>query len=239
MSYSAPLLAAIAVILALAPAASATPRDDAARVLALFDHEPGVLEVQDAAARYAKVHPEVYDTWLDQAAWAYALPDKVEGEIRHTGDDDKDVRTTTATNTLTDTVAKDQQLLLQLEVRWNLSRLLYNKDKLTAAKDISKLVERREDVLTTINKLYFARRSLQANAVLDPPGTAKEMITAELRVAGLTADLDALTGGWFSQELAKRQKAAASRRGPTPARAAGPAPTPRPAPAIGGTTSTP
>lgn len=222
----------LASALLAAPAASAgTPRDDAARVLALFDHEPSVLEVQDAASRYAQVHPDAYDAWLDQAAWAYILPDKVEGQLRRTDDDDIDVRaviggTDTEQNTLQ---VRDEQLRLELKVRWDLSKLLFNPKKLTAAKDISKLVERREDVLTTVNKLYFARRELQATAVLQPPDTVKDMIKTELRLASLTADIDALTGGWFSEKVSRRARSAQPATftlGAPRARAPTPAPVP-------------
>ncbi len=227
---------ALALALLVASPAAAGPRDDAARVLALFDHEPSVLEVQNAAARYAQVHPGAYDAWLDQAAWAHILPDKVEGKVRRTDDDDIDIRAVLNTgeanpeqNTLQ---VRDEQMMLELKVRWNLSKLLFNPQKLKAARDVSKLVERREDVLTTVNKLYFARRELQATAVLQPPETVKDMIKTELRLASLTADIDALTGGWFSEEVNRRArsaKPAASFKVKPKARPA-PAPEPEPEP---------
>ena len=89
-------------------------------------------------------------------------------------------------------------------VEWDFSRLLFNPDTLTASRERSRIIERREDLLTTVNKLYFARRQLQAETALKPIEDTKRLIRTELRLASLTADLDALTGGWFSKRLSKR-----------------------------------
>ena len=84
---------------------------------------------------------------------------------------------------------------------WDLSRLVFDQDEYNAAKELSKIVTRREDLLTTINKLYFARRQLQAMAFLSPAKSTQKALKHELQLAGLTADLDALTGGWFSRQV--------------------------------------
>ena len=181
-----------------------SPAEEARRVLASFAHEPTVLEVQRAAAEYAEVAPEVYASWRGQTEWANLLPERVNGEIYYLDRDEKDVRTTQSTQSQAETVSLDDHVRYKAVVEWDFSRLLFNPDTLTASRERSRIIERREDLLTTVNKLYFARRQLQAETALKPIEDTKRLIRTELRLASLTADLDALTGGWFSKRLSKR-----------------------------------
>ena len=184
---------------------SATPslaqdtKSEARRLLAKFSDEPGVVEVQRAAASYARVNPSAYDAWVDSARWAYFLPRSLRGQLRRTDGDQSDVRTTTSG--LSDLVSTDQQLLLELRADWDLTRLVFNRDGITASRQIERLVNQREDILTTVNKLYFARRQIQVELELEPPTSVERAVKSQLRVDALTADLDALTGGWFSKQL--------------------------------------
>jgi hypothetical protein len=104
---------------------------------------------------------------------------------------------------------------LEVEVQWDLSKLIFNPDKLKVSKEISNLVELREEVLTTVNKLYFARRRLQVEVLINPPRTLRQAVHSSLRVDSLTADLDALTGGWFSRQL-KAAKLRSSKKATRP-----------------------
>jgi hypothetical protein len=149
------------------------------------------------------VNPGSYEQWLTASNWAHALPERIKGEVQQLTRDEKDVRTTSSTNSLSELLALDDHLRLELEVQWDLSKLIFNPDKLKASKEISNLVELREDILTTVNKLYFARRRVQIERVLNPPQSLRHAVNVALNIASLTADLDALTGGWFSRQLKK------------------------------------
>jgi len=197
------------------PTLAQSPVEEARRVLASFAHEPSVLDVQRAAANYAKVSPDAYASWRGQTAWANLLPERLNGEYYYLDRDEKDVRTTQSTGSQAETVSIDDHARYKAVVEWDLSRLVFNPDTLTASRETSRIIERREDLLTTVNKLYFARRQLQADKALRPAGDAKSEIRLALRLASLTADLDALTGGWFSKQLKARSSAA------TPARTRG------------------
>jgi hypothetical protein len=172
-----------ALLGSIAPAHAEPPsgaKAEALRILARFNHEPTVVEVQNAAARYARVNPGAYENWLSESNYAHALPRRLLGRVRRTDNDDRSARTTNAsTGSLSDTVSARDQLQLEVLAEWDLSRIVFNRDGILAARQVERIVNQREDVLTTVNKLYFARRQLQA-------------------------DLDALTGGWFSTEVAKR-----------------------------------
>ena len=169
-----------------------------------FHHEPSVREVQRAAARHARVNPGAYGHWLAASSWAHALPERVKGELQHLSRDEKDVRTTSSTNSLSELLALDDHLRLELEVQWDLSKLIFNPDKLKASKEIANLVELREDILTTVNKLYFSRRRVQVEQILNPAQNLRHAVNVSLNIKSLTADIDALTGGWFSREMRRR-----------------------------------
>jgi hypothetical protein len=66
------------------------------------------------------------------------------------------------------------------------------------AQDIVKL---RDKVLDEVTRLYFDRRRLQVDLLLNPPSDMKKLIDDELRLQELTANIDALTGGQFSASL--------------------------------------
>jgi hypothetical protein len=185
-------------------------RAEAARILERFDHEPTIVQTQQAASRFARVNPGAYDTWLAESNAAHLLPRRLLGRVRSSRDDDRSARTTNAsTGSLSDTVSASDQLQLEVLAEWDLSRLVFNRDGILAARQIERIVNQREDILTTVNKLYFARRQLQAELALDAPASVQKGIQMQLRIEGLTADLDALTGGWFSKKL----DAAAARAG--------------------------
>ena len=180
------------------------PRTEALRILQKFSAEPTIVDVQQAASRYARVNPQAYDSWLSAANLAYILPRNLRGRVRSTADDQRDVRT--SSGAISDLVSVDEQAQYELTADWDLTRLVFNRDQITAARQIERIVNQREDILTTVNKLYFARRQLQVEMELDDGGSVERAIKSQLRIDALTADLDALTGGWFSKQLAIRAR---------------------------------
>lgn len=190
---------ALALSALAAPAHAQDARADAKKLLARFSAEPTIVEVQRAAAEYARVNPGAYDSWVDSARWAYLLPRSLRGQLRRTDSDQTDVRTTTSG--LSDLVSTDAQLQLELRADWDLTRIVFNRDGINAARQVERLVNQREDILTTVNKLFFARRQLQVELELEPPSSVERAVKSQLRIDALTADLDALTGGWFSKQL--------------------------------------
>jgi hypothetical protein len=199
------------------PVSGRSAAEEARRVLASFGHEPTILEVQSEAARHGLVDASAYESWRSQTAWANLLPERLNGEYYYLDRDETDVRTTQSTQSVSQTISVDDHARYKAVVEWDLSKLIFNSDTLQASRETSRLVERREDLLTTVNKLYFARRQLQAELVLKPIENTKTLIRTHLRLASLTADLDALTGGWFSRKVTARTSDA-RRPGASPVR---------------------
>ncbi|MFH1783224.1 MAG: hypothetical protein ABH848_06375, partial [Candidatus Omnitrophota bacterium] len=62
-------------------------------------------------------------------------------------------------------------------------------------------VQLRDDIMDEVTRVYFERRRVQIEKELSPPSNKKEGIELNLRIQELTADLDALTGGYFSKNI--------------------------------------
>jgi len=63
------------------------------------------------------------------------------------------------------------------------------------------MVELRDDILDDVTRTYFERRRLQVTLLANPPNDPQRLLEQELRVQELTALIDGLTGGFFSQHL--------------------------------------
>ena len=62
-------------------------------------------------------------------------------------------------------------------------------------------VELRQDILAEITKLYFDRRRLQVEILLNPKVDIHQKTKRLIRLAELTAAIDGLTGGFLSRAL--------------------------------------
>lgn len=83
---------------------------------------------------------------------------------------------------------------------WNLPQLVFNAEEL----DVASLAGLIQGILKEVTRLYYMRRRLQMDLILNPPTDEATRLTKELRLEELTALLDAMTGGYFEKELKKR-----------------------------------
>ena len=95
----------------------------------------------------------------------------------------------------------DPSKSLGVSVNWNLSELIWNDDQTSIDTRSRLLVQLRDDVLNDVTRTFFERRRLQVELLTDPPANPKIQLEKELRLQELTALIDGLTGGWFSQQL--------------------------------------
>jgi hypothetical protein len=66
------------------------------------------------------------------------------------------------------------------------------------------MVQLRDDILDEVTRTYFERRRLQVEAMLFDEKDLQKEIERYLRIQELTANLDALTGGYFSEHINSR-----------------------------------
>ncbi len=163
----------------------------------IFNNEPTIKDVQNVAIEYAEVHPDKIKNWREQAAKRAILPDLSVGLDRYVTDL---LHWDSGTNP--DTFLKgDDAVSWDVSLTWDLGDLIWN-DAQTSIDTRSRLmVQLRDDILDELTRTYFERRRLQIEAFLSPPQDLKEKLEKELRIQELTADLDALTGGYFSRKI--------------------------------------
>jgi hypothetical protein len=94
---------------------------------------------------------------------------------------------------------RDRGVSADVQVIWDLDQVAAPDDAIAISRERRLVVELRDQVLERVNRLYFERlRAGDALAAADDAAKRREL---ELRVAELTAQLDAWTGGRFSRLL--------------------------------------
>jgi len=208
------LTAIISVALLLGASSLVFAQDNVDQILAQFDDEPTVLEVQEAAMAYAGIDSDAISGWVGRANGANALPKQLEYRFQFE-DENRDLERftrdfnpdgTTLGEEQRDELREQDEIRHQVTAEWDLSELVFNPDVLRAAREVGRQAKLREDILTTVTKLYYERRRAQIDMVLNPPEDASDRLRKELRIQELTADIDALTGAWFSGELRRAGK---------------------------------
>ncbi len=169
--------------------------DKAAAVLQNFSHEPSFREIQKAAIEYAEVHPEKIAKWRRAAKRKALLPRLTLGI-----DQSKDDYYYGGVQ-----VGDDEDTGWDITCTWDLGELIYNGDQTSIDVRSKLMVQLRDDILDEVTRLYFERRRLQIELLQNPPKDVNEFIEKELRLQELTADIDAMTDGYLSQEIERRK----------------------------------
>jgi competence protein ComEA len=186
----------------LAPQLGRDVSNDVVRkVLMRFAGEPTVREVQTRAVDYVRVHPDVIDSWRTRARVSGIAPQfrtKGVGILRN---DLRKVTNLDATVSEIEATTDSDIGRLELSARWDLDRLIFEPEELSVAREAVRTATLRDRVLEEVTRRFFERRRLQVDLELAPPTDLSERVRKELRLQELTADIDAFTGGWFSDKL--------------------------------------
>ncbi len=206
------------LLLGIGEAQDASPEPPSAEaraeaLLASFDHEPSVRQVQVWAEATAEVDPESVRRWLRSSQTFAALPE-LRAELRVADDYGNSFAVFDADgNEVTSNQGPRQDVLTDSDVgqtrtvvvraTWDLDKLVMSSERLRAlavAQDAAKL---REKVVVEVTRLYFERRRAQADALLVPRVDAAGRVREALHLAELTAALDAYTAGRFSEAVGR------------------------------------
>jgi hypothetical protein len=126
------------------------------------------------------------------------LPELRVGAGRST---DQSIRLTpSSTSEYQYTQAGGADLWLEARLSWKLDRLLFAREEL----DVERLrraerVARWKRIERVINSLFAWQKALIEAA--DPAASSEQQVLAQLRAARAQAELDVLTGGWFSERF--------------------------------------
>ena len=177
--------------------------DNPEQVLAEFADEPTVQQVQGWTNDYARTSPEMLRRWSVNAQSFAALP-RFQAEYWFREDLDQRFQYTGPSNDLAATPsdldqAQDYRVLLRAQ--WELSELVMSSDRIRIINESQDAVKLRDKLLTQVTRLYFDRRRHQVEMLLTPRPTLEGQVEDQLRLLELTAGIDALTGGRFSQAV--------------------------------------
>ncbi len=172
-----------------------------------FKDEPDVREVQKAAIKYAEVDPTKIKRWRKQAAKKAWLP-KLSADLgRNTTDLWHWETGSSAIGQCGDDLLRRGKDSLDWDVglSWDLSNLIWNSDQTSIDVRSRLMVELRNDILDEVNKIYFERIRIKMELDNLSIEDRKKRFEKELRLKELTASIDALTGGYFSQQLSQKK----------------------------------
>ena len=198
-----------------AKAASGGGDDEVAKILKRFDHEPTVQQVQEEALSYARAHPGLIDSWRIRARMRGAAPEvrvvatytpsrDVQWLRSQTSDplDDYIPPPASPTSPRRDTL--DQRATLGAQATWRLGRLIFDEEEPRVNREAVRLSKHMDQVLDDVTRRYFERRRLQVEMEMNPPADINDRVRKEIRLQELTADLDGMTGGYFSQKIKQK-----------------------------------
>lgn len=169
------------------------------KVLQRYAVEPTAREVQQQAIEYMRVHPEVVDSWRVRAR-TNALAPRLTTTGQGTLNDDRRTVEKPGDPTIV-SLDNDQSGRLTVGATWELDRLIFEPAEMAVARESVRIANLRDRVLDEVTRRYFERRRLQVDLELSPPKDLADRVKKELRLQELTADIDAATGGWFSEKL--------------------------------------
>lgn len=201
----------IAIACLLAP--TMVSAQSAQEILAQFNHEPTIEETQQAALEYAGLTSERLDSMYARAGGAKALPKSLSYSFRYKNLDKDRPQKQTYYDGGTTNIKESRQYVykettddMQHDIRaqWDLSGLVYNPDQLRVYSQMSSTSKTRDQLLARVTKTYFARRKLQVDTLNNPASNVTDKLKQELALQELTAQLDASTGGWYSEQLRKK-----------------------------------
>lgn len=185
----------------------------AQEIMNKFSHEPTIEATMDAAVAYAGLGNDRLESLYVRAGAANALPksvyyefterdrdtDRPQKQLTYNAENDENQDYTARK----DTIYREDQDYQQHKVRatWDLSKLVYNSEQKGIVSLMASASTRRDKLLKDVTKAYYARRKAQIDATLNPPTDIAQKLDSDLKIQELTATLDAMTGGWFSEQL--------------------------------------
>lgn len=186
---------------------------DVQAVLARFQGEPTVDQVQGWAALVARVDPRTVGRWLADAHRFAALPElRLEYGFGDDWSNDYDTfdafgnpptSEASATEQVRTSSGTGRTQDVGVKATWDLPGLVMSSERLRAIDQAIDAAKLRGTLLEEVTRLYFARRRLQVDMLLAPRLDTQGRVDDSLKLGELTAQLDAYTGGRFREALAR------------------------------------
>ena len=165
--------------------------------------EPSVRKVQKVALQYAALNPEIFKNMRSRSRIQAALPQVT---IRATQDNDNESRSLTRygetelAQDISATKVVGDDLQLYAEARWKLSETVFNYQETAVMRENRYSAKERQKLLQTVTQTYFERKRTVIKLKRTKSGTQSHELLV-LKLMQIEAELDALTGGWFTQQI--------------------------------------
>ena len=169
----------------------------------LFDGEPGYVQLQKAAMRFAEVNPEKIASWRTEARMRALVPKVSFGMANHRSNSYEIY--TSATRDYVVSGPDDLYNGLDVSVSWELGDLIYSDDQTNIDIRSRLTTQLRNDILDDLRRAYFERKRLQYELMQFGPQDAKGRFDKELRIQELTQAIDDLTGNYLSEHIVKKE----------------------------------
>ena len=166
-------------------------------IMKRFTNEPTVNETMEMAIMYAEVYPEKIKRWRQGAKYKAILP-RVSIGIDHSWSDTYEIYTSSSSQYWT-YGPQDRSEGWDINLTWDLGDLIWNNAQTSIDVRSKLMVQLRDDIVDEITRTFFERRRLQIELIMSPPKDRKDFLQKHLRIQELTASLDGLTGGGFSE----------------------------------------
>jgi hypothetical protein len=191
----------------VASTALAQGRAEIRAAQAQWQREPTVNDCVQQALAYFRLSPDEFDGYRSAARARGLVPTLAAGyrldDNRIAFGSDRAITEPWRIDTAT-----DQRIhAISAGLIFNLGDLVYN----PAEVQIYGLVGVQRDIMLETTRTYFLRRQLLLRMATRPPEDPIAYAALELAIAEYTALLDVLTGGWFSEQLARRARSAPRR----------------------------
>jgi hypothetical protein len=183
-------------------------RSDATLLRALAASDPPVDALRAAASALALTEPDRARSLVLRARLAGWLPELRGGFYRRFARAESvDLGASVSTPLAPVGIDSDNDVRYELRATWDLAKLVFNPDEIGAHFQALRTADARREIESLVIRLYFDRRRLKAElgaADATATGMALSGLRAELRIAEIEAELDALTGGAFTR-LSRRR----------------------------------
>jgi len=182
-------------------------------IMGQFAHEPSIEEVQQAALEHAGIHVEDIHKWRKNVRLQALVPETKVRWDRYT----RENSTYRVTQNIDFRPEPDRYVIgpdeyaiynydydyvkYQLQLDWDLNEFVFSTDQLRVRDESEDLVDFKIKIMEEITKLYYDRRRLQINILMDPTVNLKAQLERELRLQELTALIDSMTGGYFLEQI--------------------------------------
>jgi len=191
-------------LVADSPEGPAAPVSQSVDVTLPPDPEASCLTaIRAKAVALAMVEPERGQSYVSRARRAAWLPElRLRIDRRFGRSESLDIPSTSTSVTSPLGVDTVDDVRYEARVTWDLGRLVFSNDELAAQAQTMRMTELRRDIEVTVSRLYFERRRLRLDRL--PSGPGERTLRRDLRIREIEAELDALSGGGFSQCIAGR-----------------------------------